>query len=97
MITETLWAGFCKGFSWDRKGKERRQNFQIGSRSLEKKIQAQLESPVRGVGLNLEPALWDWQGPFHFLSVPELPVGRSHPGIQSRGSYVAQRWPEPTP
>ena len=90
MITETLWACFCKGFSWDGKGKERRQNFQTGSRSLEKKIPAQLESPVRGVRLNLEPALWDRQGPFHFLSVPELPVGRSHAGVQSHGSSIAQ-------
>ena len=55
MITETRWAGFCKGFSWDCEGKGRRQNFQIGSRSLEKKIQARSESPVRGVWLNLGP------------------------------------------
>lgn len=55
MITETRWAGFFKGFSWDCKGKGRRQNFQIGSRSLEKKIQARSESPVRGVWLNLGP------------------------------------------
>ena len=47
MITETRWAGFFKGFSWDCKGKGRRQNFQIGSRSLEKKIQATAEEKLQ--------------------------------------------------
>lgn len=39
MITETLGAGLYIRYSWDFRGKGRRQNFQIESCSLDKKIQ----------------------------------------------------------